>query len=499
MSLYKRAIAWLVTQREPTYLVGGCVRDRLLGRAITDLDLAVDGNGLRLARRLANDLQGSYYTLDRERGTGRAILTSRAGERLVVDVAQLRGRDLVSDLADRDFTINALAADVRTPEKVIDNHGGLADLDAGLIRPVSEGSIRSDPVRALRAIRLAASLEFGLAQETELLIRRDGAGMADVSGERIRDEFARLLALPQAQAALCQLDDLQVLTTIVPELEPLRGIAQPPPHHLPVLAHSLAAVGALESLLASVPSAVKDAVSESHISTSETRIPTSSQTRMDPLDPFADRIQSHLAQVMSDQRPRVVTLKLAALLHDTGKATTRSVDEDGRIRFLGHEGQSERVTGRVLRRLRFSNGEVGMAETVVRNHMRPLLLASQESVSSRAIYRFFRDTGDSGVDVLLHALADHQATYGPDETGKEWQRLLALTGRMLSHYYERQAGDVAPPRLIGGHDLMAEFDVQPGPQIGELLDLVREAQICGQATTRDEALDLVRRHLDASS
>jgi tRNA nucleotidyltransferase/poly(A) polymerase len=470
-----------------------------MGRAVYDLDLAVQGDGLSMARRLADDLQGTYYALDKERGTGRAILTADDGRRLVVDVAEIRGPDLASDLADRDFTINALAADVRTPASVIDNHNGLADLAAGLIRPVSDDSIRKDPLRALRAVRLGAALGFGLSRETEVLIRRDGASLAHVSSERVRDELARLLARSHSVDALVQLDDLRLLTTVIPELEPLRGLTQPPPHQLPALAHSLATVAALEAIYASLRSHSQDPSSESDIPNLESPIPSAhypiSLTQLEILAPFSNRIQSHLNQVMSDQRPRIVTLKLAALLHDTGKASMCTVDDDGRIRFLGHERTSMELTGSVLKRLRLSNGEVRTAEAVVRHHMRPLLLAGQRSVSSRAVYRFFRDTQTAGVDVLLHALADHQATFSPKQEDEEWPRLLALTRRMLSHYYERQAADVAPPRLISGHDLVTQFSLQPGPRIGELLELVREAQVCGQVITREEALDLVRSQL----
>ena len=154
MDIESRAIARLAEHDVSAYLVGGRIRDRLRGRPNYDLDVAVDGNGLALARQLANSLNGHYYPLDPERGTGRAIFD--AGERrLIVDIARFRGPGLQADLASRDFTINALAADVRTSGTVIDHHGGLADLAAGLIRPVSEDSIRDDPLRALRAIRQA--------------------------------------------------------------------------------------------------------------------------------------------------------------------------------------------------------------------------------------------------------------------------------------------------------------------------------------------------------
>jgi tRNA nucleotidyltransferase/poly(A) polymerase len=400
------------------------------------------------------------------------------GGRLVIDVAQFRGLDLAADLASRDFTVNAMAVDVCDPENIIDHHSGLEDLAAGRIMPLSEDAIRSDPLRALRAVRQAAELGFVLAPEVERLMRRDGRALDQVSAERQRDELARLLALASAAPWLRRLDELGLLTVVLPELEPLRGETQPPPHHLDVLAHSLAAVQALEAILAELQAGSDDQPA--------TLTPL-------PLVPFAGRIQGHLGQPLAYGRSRLVTLKLATLLHDTGKPQARSVEED-RIRFIGHPKDSARLAGDRMRQLRFNNSEVALAVTIVRHHMRPLLLAGPGTVSARAVYRFFRDTGEAGVEVLLHALADHQATYAPDVEDEQWPRLVALVARMLDDYW-RQSERIAPEPLIGGRDLLRAFDLQPGPRIGELLETVREAQVAGEVRSREEALALVRREL----
>jgi poly(A) polymerase len=476
VNLIDQVIAWLAAQPMPAYLVGGFVRDRLLGRPIYDVDVAVDGDGLALARRLADHFEGDYYPLDPERSTGRAILHRHHAGRLVVDVARFRGPNLEVDLADRDFTVNAMAFDARSSEVTIDPHGGLKDLAAGRIRPVSEDSIRNDPLRALRAIRQAAELGFVLAPDAERLMRCDGLALDQVSPERQRDELARLLAQADAAPWLHRLDDFGLLVVVLPELEPLRGETQPPPHHLDVLAHSLAALQALEALLSALQAGSDDQPAASGLL---------------PLAPFAGQIQAHVEQPLGYGRPRLVTLKLATLLHDTGKPEARTVEED-RIRFIGHPSESARLTGEVLRRLRFNNSEVALAGTIVRHHMRPLLLAGQETVSTRAVYRFFRDTGEAGVEVLLHALADHQATYAPEVEDERWPRLVALVARMLDDYWRHQEGRIAPKPLITGGDLLRAFDLQPGPRIGELLEAVREAQVTGEVRSREEAMALVR-------
>jgi tRNA nucleotidyltransferase/poly(A) polymerase len=179
MGIEDRVVSWLARQGAGIYLVGGCVRDWVLQRPIDDLDVATSGDGLVLARRLANQFGGDFFALDRERGTGRALLHDEERHRFVVDVARFQGEDLAADLAQRDFTINALAIDARARQEVIDPYDGMADLEAGLIRPVSDDSIRNDPLRALRALRQAAQLDFALAPSTKGLIRADGASAGD--------------------------------------------------------------------------------------------------------------------------------------------------------------------------------------------------------------------------------------------------------------------------------------------------------------------------------
>lgn len=480
LSLQERVVSWLAHQDAECYLVGGWVRDRLLGRLSHDLDVAVAENGLGLAQLLADHFRGEYYPLDSVRGTGRAILHLDEEQRLVVDVAQFRGQDLADDLADRDFTINALAVSAGAPGDVIDLHGGLADLESGLLRVVSDESIRNDPLRALRAIRQAAEMSLDLTMETKAAIRRDGGGIAQVSGERIRDELARLFALAHTAPHLVTLDDLGLLTAVFPELEPLRELAQPFPHQLDVFSHSLETVRWLEEFLNAMRG-----------------FPNSAVVIPDVLAPFTARIQGHLARVLSDERPSLTTLKLSALLHDTGKAATRTVDGEGRVRFLGHQTDGAQMVAGVLRRFRFSSAEVGLGDVIARNHMRPLLLANQRSVSSRAIYRYFRATGSAGVETLVHAVADHLATYGPDAADDQWPHLVALAAQMLGDYWDRRAERIDPPPLVRGHDLINDCGLQPGPRIGELLEIVREAQVAEEINSREEALHLIRTQLEA--
>jgi poly(A) polymerase len=275
------------------------------------------------------------------------------------------------------------------------------------------------------------------------------------------------------------LDGINLLSCIFPCLEPLRNLEQPSPHQWTALEHSLRSVEALETVLSSLGPAQ----------------PAQTELNLAPAAAWGGQIMDHITAIESDVRPRLVTLKLATLLHDTGKAKMRSVDDSGRMRFLGHHEEGAQLVTENLVGHRFSNREVRLAATIVRNHMRPLALAREEHVTPRAVYRFFRDTGPAGVETLLLGLADRLATGRTSTEDEGWQRLLKLTGRMLGDYWNRRRTRISPPSLVNGDDLLREFELQPGPIIGELLDLVVEAQVSGEVRNADEALSLVRERL----
>jgi poly(A) polymerase len=478
-STLEQVCAFLRARSVEAYLVGGCVRDWLRGRSSHDFDFAVAGDAVALARQVADRMDGAFVLLDQERGTGRVVIRGEDSQRLFVDFARLQGDDIITDLSRRDFTANAIAvgvADAETLSHVIDPYDGQRDLQLGLVRAVSETAFQDDPLRTLRAVRLAAEMEASIEQRTQELLRRAVPLITNVSTERARDELVKILALPGAARNLRYLDELDLLTAIMPELETLKGVEQSQPHYLDVFEHSLETVRRLEEVIGALEreEAANDKLALISLL----------------LSPFSHQLVVHLSQPISDDRPRLTVLKLAALLHDVGKPVTKSFDDEDGIHFYGHENEGAEVVGAILRRLRFGGNEVSLARTIVANHMRTHLLAEGEVVTRRAVYRFFRDTRDAGVDTLLLCLADHLATPGPHLRMARWRKTVELVASMLTDYYERQQKVISPPKLINGHDLMDEFGLEEGPRIGELLEAVREAQVEGEVRTKEEALAL---------
>jgi tRNA nucleotidyltransferase/poly(A) polymerase len=469
------------------WLVGGAVRDLLLQRPVHDWDFAVDRRALALARIVGDALGGAFFPLDEERGTARVVLGSETGARVALDFALLRGGTLGADLVERDFTVNAMAVD--EGGALIDPLGGQADLRARRIRATSESAFRDDPVRLLRAPRLEAELGFETEPETESWIHRDAPLLARPAAERLRDEFVRGMAGPGAAEFIRRLDDLALLIHVVPELDSLKGVTQTAPRS-DVWQHTLNALDALERVVATVVG--KPSLAGSNAGGDVPAVAWKTLVRR--LGQFAAELQPHLTVNVSADRDRQLLLKLATLLHDVGKPQTHAAGEGGRIHFYGHESAGGRLAVARLRALRFSRSEAARVRTIIEAHLRPAQLARAERVTRRAIYRYFRDTGDAGVDTALLSLADYLGAWGawgPDQE-ERWLSRLEVTELLLHHYFERRQETVAPELPVDGHDLMRELDLEPGPTIGEILAALREATAAGEIETREEALALAK-------
>jgi poly(A) polymerase len=465
------------------YLVGGAVRDALLGRETHDLDFVMPSGALEAGRRVANALGAAYYPLDEERETARVVRMTRDGSRVWLDFSIQRGDDLESDLRSRDFTINAIAVDVHQPQTLLDPLGGAGDLRAGLLRTCSPLSFLNDPVRILRGVRQAAAFGFRIHPETLKLMRAAVGELSKTSVERLRDELFRILDGAQPATAMRALEMLGVLPYLLPELPALKGVTQSPPHIADVWSHTLDVTGKLAALLEVLgPQHDPDAAGNLTMGLASVR-----------LGRYRQQIEEHLNTPLNPDRSLRGLLLLAALYHDSAKPQTRQVEDDGRVRFFDHDEIGARLVHQRALALHLSNDEADRLQQIVRHHMRPLSLAQNpEQPTRRAVFRFFRDTRAAGVDVCLHSMADTLATYGPDLPQDVWARQLDVVRSLLEAWWEYPDQSVAPPALLGGRDVMEELGLSPGPEIGRLLELVLEAQAAGQVQTREEALDYIR-------
>jgi tRNA nucleotidyltransferase/poly(A) polymerase len=465
------------------YLVGGAVRDILLNRPLHDMDFVLSGDVLGTARKVANQLGAMYFTLDESRRTGRVIWIQASGERLVLDFAALRGPDLESDLRARDFTVNAMALTLEGEMRLIDPLGGAQDLHDKRLKPCSSDSLVADPVRILRAVRLSIALSLRMSPDTRHQINAALEHLPRVSSERLRDELMRMLDGPRPDAALRLLDLLGVLPFILPELTAMKGVRQSLPHQLDVWEHSLSVLRHLEAILAALDLEYQpDRAANLAMGLLVLR-----------LGRYRRQFDQHFHRTITPDRGLRGLLFLAALYHDAGKPQAYQQDADGRIRFLHHEQISAGLAARRGQALPLSNEEVDRLVRMVRHHMRPHHMAQTgKEPTRRTIYRFFRDCGSSGVDICLLSLADCLATYESTLPQDLWANYLDVVRLLLQAYWEQNEQMVSPPALVNGHDLIEELSLPPGPQIGRLLELIREAQATGRVENREQALKLAR-------
>jgi putative nucleotidyltransferase with HDIG domain len=490
-------------EHEHVYVVGGIVRDQLLGRSPGhyDLDLVVEQNALAGARRVADRLGWAYYPLDETRDVARLVFATDTSAPLVCDVAGMRGGSIEADLQTRDFTINAMALAYakRGSPTLIDCIGGQADLRQRLVRQVTALALADDTIRILRAVRLAVELGFRIDTGTQDQMERLAGSLRFAGSERVRDELWKILATDDPALGIDRLHSHGILVYVLPEVATTTGVGQSYPHYQDVYRHTLATV--------------RHAFTLRQWILGKTAAHTPGAAALDTaLGPWRFRLRQHLATSLAVGRTHGDWMIWNALLHDIGKPYTRREEPDddqpggARVRFLGHEDRGAALAGDRLTALRFSRHEIELGTAVIQGHMRPHLLHasfSGQDISRRAAYRFFRDIAGkpfgnrAGIDTVLLALADYQAIY-PASPPPGWVAYLDHMGELLAYTFDPQTATSAAKPLLDGRALMHYFDLQPGPRLGELLEVLREAQAAGDITTTDEALNLATGWLTAS-
>ncbi len=463
-------------QKAPCFLVGGLIRDRLLNRMppYWDVDLAVERNAILLSRKLAESLQAAFVPLDEENGCARVVV-SQNNTRIVLDLADFRASSLEGDLGKRDFTINAMAMPLSDwvngdfqSDRLIDPLRGRQALRQQQLSACFNETFKEDPIRILRAGRFAAQLDFVLDESLPALMAKEAAKLAGVSAERVRDELMIIFETNKAHDVIRLLDEIKALDAVFPELAAGRGLDQGDFHHLDVLSHQLEAVAQADRFL-------KDFAEFSK-----------------PLQPV---LNDYCAESLVERRLRKSLIKLAALIHDVGKPSSRQVHPNGEIWFIGHEHTGLALAEQIVQRLRFSNRECDMVCKLVLHHLRPGFLSRETQLTRRAVYRFFKDLGDDGPACLLEWWADRLATRGAKSRVDQIDEHRRFLEEMLGCYFFKAEEVVAPPRLIDGNQLMAAFALKPGPRVGQLLDAIEEAQAEGRLKNAEEALALAGRLL----
>ncbi len=467
------------------YLVGGSVRDILLKRALRDIDIALPSDSIDIARKFANRIAGSFFIMNKEEGVARVI---KKDKRWIFqfDFAIFKGKDIIEDLSNRDFTINAMAISLPClfggqeplalnlePSIIIDPYNGRKDLKDKIIRIVKPNAFSDDPLRMLRAFRFASDLDFKIEDKTIECIKNLSSSLETVSSERVRDELFKIFKNVRASYYIFMLDEYGLLNVVIPEIKDMKGLKQGSYHVYELWMHSLKSVEYLEHIIKDIKLY---------------------------LPKYSDRIKRHLRLEIEQGIDRLSLLKFAALLHDTGKPST--IKKEGeKISFYQHWIVGAEINKGICRRLKMSAKSEEIVRRITESHMRPLYLTqlyyeNKTGLTRRAMYRFFRDSGDSGIDVLLLSIADAMATQPNISASSDvsYKTVVDVVKNILDYYYTEYRRQRKKP-LVSGSYLIKKFKVEPGPVIGRILKDVEEQRGAGLLNNKSDAIQFIKENL----
>lgn len=472
----------------PVYLVGGSVRDAILGIPLHDLDFIVTGDVFTIARKLADHIRGAFYILDKERKYARVIFMDEKGERFYFDFAPIFQNDLENDLRSRDFTINAIAWDVTSSDDtLIDPCSGLSDLEHKVLRPCSPHSFLDDPVRVIRSVRFAVGYGLEIPAQVKELIKNAAPELEHVSAERKRDELFKILENHRIGQAMEMLRKLDLLSSILPEAAALIEFSQSTPHLYDGWQHTLHVVKYCEAMADRVEGRADYCA-----------LPAIFQDVLRLIDDWKEELQTVFDGDHTPERSQCALFLLAALNHDIGKPLDKEVIFNGRKKYPHHASLGAEAITKRARYLALSRKEMYWLEQFVASHMllHEIHLTGDMIEQNRQVYRFFNRAGQTSPFTALFSLADLLATYGETISAERWHLGLERCRLVLESWFDHYDTLVEPQAFLNGDDLQMQFGINPGKQMGAIIEDMREEQAAGLIRSRADAEKWVKNLLE---
>jgi poly(A) polymerase len=446
------------------WVVGGAVRDAVIGREVVDVDVAIAGDEAAAARAIAKAAGGPAFELSAEFGTWRALAADRSWH---ADVSRLRGETIEADLGERDFTANAVAVPLADPAATpVDPFEGVADIEARRLRAVSGQSFVADPLRLLRAARLGAELGFEVEPQTIELARAAAGRAGEPAGERQLAELRLLVAGPDPLRGLGLLDEIEATAGVLPELEALRGVGQNLNHHLDVHGHTLEVLANVLEVEADLDRYAGDAAAD---------------------------VRALLDEPLADELTRGGALRFGAIFHDTGKPVTRQEHGKGMVSFIGHDREGATIVRAACARLKTSRALARHLEALTAHHLHLGFMTRERPLPRRRLFDYLRLTAPVAADVTLLTVADRLAARGggPTASAEMIEAHLELAREVLpaAIAWHRDG----PPRSpIAGDELAAALGIEPGPDLGRLITEVEAGVFTSEVKTPDDAIVVAR-------
>ena len=456
------------------YLVGGSVRDFFLGKEFKDRDIAIK-NAELFAKNLANNLNATFIVLDNENKIYRLVLRDKEN---YIDISELRADTIENDLRLRDFTINAIAYDLKN-DNFIDITGGIVDIKNRKIRSIREENFSDDPLRILRAFRFMSTLDFNFDDELYNTLTKYLPLINKPAKERIHDEILKLFGGRKTAKTLIEMYKIGVLTLLFPFVKEMEIIPPNSHHHLDLIHHVIETVRQIELLY--------------------------EQANSD--------IYEHLSKIDFGGYPRINHLKLAGFFHDIGKYSTWTI-EDGnnciwevkegtnypkgnfRHRFIKHDSIGAKLAINYLKELKFSNKQIDYISEMIKQHIYPSNVVSSPNLDNKIMMRYIRKMGDNVIDNIILAKADRLSAQGPDITAEMTANNLKGLDKLINFYIEIKPTLEPIPKLIDGVEIMNLLNIKQSPLLGQIITELHEAQLNGDVLSKEEALKFLKKYIN---
>ena len=457
---------FIISKLHKGYLVGGAVRDFLTGKFSTDRDIAIK-NAETYAKNIAEQFEGTFIILDSVNKIYRVVLQDKIN---YLDISEIEGNDIEEDLLRRDFTINAIAYDLEN-DKFIDITGGMEDLKNKKLRPVREQNFKDDSLRILRGFRFLSTTGFEMTQELEESISKYLSLALNPAKERIHYELMKLFGGKYASETLLLMDNFKLLEKIFPCVKELKLVTPNSHHHLDLFHHVIETVRNIEILYEELPQEAK----------------------------------SHMDSIDFGGFPRINHLKLAGFLHDIGKYSVWTIENgkcdkfeclynkpecancNARNRFIKHDEVGSKMCVRLLKDLKFSKKQIEYISQMIKYHIYPSGVLSAPDLNEKVMMRYLRKMENCVIDNIILAKADRLSARGPEITEEMVENNLNGLDKLLNFYLERKDTLKPLPKLLDGNEIMKILGISQSPKLGEIITKLKEAQMNGDITTKEEA------------
>ena len=449
----------LQTTDNEIYLVGGAVRDILMGKPAQDIHdfdiIVIDTPAKEFAYNFEKTTDvASVVTLDEENNIYRIVLADKVN---YIDVTNPVNNSLKEDILRRDLTINAVAYNIKTKE-ILDITGGVADIENRIIRAVSDKNFQDDPLRIIRACRFASVLGFCIDDETKEIINRYKGLVLNPAVERRNCEILKLFGGKYCDKVIKMMDDIGLIDIIFPIMLDVKKVPPNTHHHLDLFNHSISTVKYLQELY-------------------ETSKP---------------EVKEHLEKVDFGGDTRLAHLKFAGFLHDIGKFSTWTIEDDGRHRFIGHAELGEEIAKSLLKKQKFSKKQIDYIGFIIRNHMYPSAVVSAPNLSDKIYMRYVRKAEDNSVDLIMIAKADRLSARGELVTDEMVKENIDGLNALLDFYIKVKPTLKPVPKLLDGKEIMKLKNLQPSKELGDIIEALKEAQFDGKVLTKEDAIEFVK-------